>query len=99
MIGALTEYARVEWRSWFEREPDEIRRILKSTGFDEIAWVDLTRYSSEWFRQMLVARTDDSPPPIGFSVFVGESTPQKAKNLIRNLEEDRIAVVQAVYRA
>ena len=80
--------------------PEQLREIVLDRGFDEIAWRDVTGPSLEWFRDMvesMQSRPADAPPPLGLNLLMGAETPIKAKNVVRNLEEDRIAVVQAVY--
>jgi len=43
------------------------------------------------------SRPADAPPPLGLNLLMGADTPIKAANVVRNLEEERIAVVQGVY--
>jgi ubiquinone/menaquinone biosynthesis C-methylase UbiE len=81
----------------FLRQPDEVRKLLVSTGFQEVQWIDLTQHSFEWFRAMLASRAANSNLPLGFQVFIADSVQQKAANVIRNLEEKRVTVVQAVF--
>ena len=81
------------------RSPDVMQQTLEAVGFRQVEWVDLTQYSTDWFEKMLAARKNTTEkPPLGFNVFVGESTPQKAANVIQNLQEGRVRVVQAVYQ-
>ena len=84
----------------FLQLPNDIHSILDQVGFDQIESVDLTRYSLDWFEQMLVNRSKQTEkPPLGFNVFVGEQTPEKAANVIQNLRDGHITVIQAVYQA
>ena len=46
-----------------------------------------------WFRARLGRR---EPPPLGIHLLMGPDAPQKTRNVVRNLAEDRIRVVQAV---
>ncbi|MBI5670482.1 MAG: methyltransferase domain-containing protein [Chloroflexi bacterium] len=80
------------------KPPQEIRQTLAANGLEEIAWIDLTRDSSEWFRRIAVSQAENGTPPLGFNIFVGKDTPQKAANVLRNLDEGRIVVVQGIYR-
>ncbi|NUB91060.1 methyltransferase domain-containing protein [Haloterrigena sp. SYSU A558-1] len=80
--------------------PERLREIVLARGFDEVAWRDVTGPSLEWFRNVVESmrsRPADAPPPLGLNLLMGAETPVKAANVVRNLEEDRIAVVQAVY--
>lgn len=82
----------------FLRTVENIQETLEATGFKKIRWDDLTQASSEWFQKMLAKPKQQNTKPLGFNVFVGESTPKKAANVIQNLVEGRIKVVQAVYQ-
>lgn len=87
-------------RMSFLATPDELRTQAEASGFTPIAWRDVSSESFEWFRSLLAAmaaRPKDAPPPLGLNLLMGQDTPQKAANVIRNLEEDRIRVVQAVF--
>jgi ubiquinone/menaquinone biosynthesis C-methylase UbiE len=81
----------------FLSQPDEVRQLLASTGFDGVSWIDLTQCSFEWFRAMLASRAANNNPPLGFQVFIADSVQQKAANVIRNLEENRVTVIQATW--
>jgi ubiquinone/menaquinone biosynthesis C-methylase UbiE len=81
----------------FLHPPESIQQALAESGFQQHEWVDLTEHSTDWFENMLV-KTSNQPPKVGFNVFVGEDTPQKAANIIENLRDGRIIVVQAIYR-
>lgn len=81
----------------FLRDPADVRGLLESLGFQNVAWNDLTQQSSEWFRAMQ-ARPQDGPRPLGFGVFIANALPQKVASMLRNLEEKRIAVMQTVFR-
>lgn len=79
---------------------ETLRRTILDTGFDEVAWEDVTDPSLEWFRNVvdsMDSRPTDAPRPLGINLLMGEQTPLKAKNVVRNLETDRIRVVQGVF--
>ncbi len=78
---------------------EELSKLLAETGFEELEWVDATDDSLEWFRgklEAMAARPADAPPPLGLNLLMGPETPTKTKNVVRNLEDERIAVVQGV---
>lgn len=80
--------------------PTELQELLSSNGFDKVAWRDVTSESLDWFKNKLDkmrSRPADAPAPVGLNLLLGEMTPTLMKNVIRNLDEDRIQVVQAVY--
>ena len=76
--------------------PEEARRLLGRAGFHELEWNDLTQPSMELFRQLRAAAGQGGPPPLGLHLIIDDFA-EKAANVLRNLEEDRIVVAQAVY--
>lgn len=80
------------------KSPLEIRNLLAEQNFREIAWNDVTQHSTEWFRAMIERTKQSGPSLLGFNVFIADSVSQKAANMIQNLEENRIRVIQAVFR-
>ena len=78
---------------------EELSQLLAETGFEELTWTEATAESLAWFRERLetmAARPADAAPPLGLNLLMGPDTPEKMKNVVHNLEEDRIAVVQGV---
>jgi SAM-dependent methyltransferase len=80
---------------------NELRQMLHQIKFKELQWKDATSVSLEWFRNLVASRSAKpagTPPPLGLNLLMGKSTAEKGKNMIRNLEEDRIRVVQGVFQ-
>lgn len=77
--------------------PAELRQLLAASGFKELNWLDDTLGSIEWYKALFAARTPGAPPPIGFDLVLGSDFPEKGRNVLRNMEDNRIAVVQAVF--
>jgi ubiquinone/menaquinone biosynthesis C-methylase UbiE len=78
--------------------PDAVRRLLEETGFAVVSWRDTTEAAREFIRS-LAARLQSGPPPLlGLHVLFGPQFPVIAANLRRNIQEDRIAVIEAVCR-
>lgn len=85
----------------FLAPPEELAQLLVETSFTELAWTETTDASLEWFRgklEKMAARSADSSPPLGLNLLMGQDTPEKMKNVVRNLEEERIVVVQGVMK-
>jgi len=83
----------------FLQSSEEIRSLLQRTGFTELAWVDVSRPSLEWFRERVAAMSAAgaaAPPHLGLHLLLGPLFGPAFQNQVRNLEEDRIAVLQAV---
>jgi SAM-dependent methyltransferase len=77
---------------------EEARKLLKEVvGFKEVAWEDKTESVIEWIKQMKKRAQTSGPPPTGLHVLVGPHWSDLVKNLLRNLEEGRIAVAQGIF--
>jgi len=85
-----------EKRLNFLQPPDAIRELLKTIGFVEMAWVDRTPETIEWFRRTSHLRPETA---LGLDIFITGSAAHKAANLVRNMEADRVRVIQSVWRA
>ena len=73
-----------------------VRALIAQAGFRELAWEDSSRPALEWFQQRAAA-VADSAPPLGLHLLLGETFRPAFQNQIRNLAEDRIAVIEAVF--
>jgi len=84
----------------FLRPPKELRALITGIGFNESAWVDDTATALQWFRERLAAAAgaaSGEPPPLGPHLVLGADLNQMFQNLARNLQEDRVVVVQGVF--
>jgi hypothetical protein len=66
-------------------------------GFKEVAWEDKTESVIDWIKQMIKRAQTSGPPPTGLHILVGPQWSDLVKNLLRNLEEGRIAVAQGIF--
>lgn len=70
--------------------PQEMRELLTAAGFRIQTETDRTAFGIEFFHEM--ARTNqDGPPPFGMHLLFGSSAPIKIANMVRNVEEQRVA--------
>lgn len=80
--------------------PDAVRALLRDTGFEIAAWRDATAPAAAWFRESRAkaeaAAEGAGPPLIGLHILVGEAWRELAANMLRNVEEGRVVLVQAV---
>jgi SAM-dependent methyltransferase len=76
--------------------PAELRRLLTSLGFDVKLWEDKTAAGRDWLRERLQAIRAKGPPPLGFHLLIGPVIQEALPNQLRNLEENRITLVQGV---
>jgi len=103
--NASPPYFPVQWASNptinFLVTQNELRQMLHQLKFKELQWKDATSVSLKWFRNLVASRSAKpagTPPPLGLNLLMGKSTAEKGKNLVRNLEEDRVRVVQGVFQ-
>lgn len=101
--SAAPSYFPVPWANEpsisFLTEPEALRHMLGAAGLKELMWKDVTTASLEWFRRAMAKmakRPADAPPRPGLDLLMGASMGEKLANVRRNLEEDRIRVVQSV---
>ena len=77
---------------------DDARKLLKEVvGFKEVVWEDKTQSVIDWIKQMIKRAQTSGPPQIGLHVLVGPQWSNLVKNLLKNLEEGRIAVAQGIF--
>lgn len=72
------------------------REAIKTVGFRALVWQDDTEVAKTWFAKL---RTSGAPSSPNLSVAMGPDFAQFAANLGRNLMEDRLGVLTAVFAA
>ncbi len=79
--------------------PEEVRSLLVGNGWNEHAWVDKTAVSLTFFQERLSVfeRAPGGLPPLGLHLLLGERFGAAFRNMVRNLQEQRITVIQAVF--
>lgn len=80
----------------FLRPAPAIRRLLADLGFKEVTWTDTSARSLAWVRERMAA-AGGGPPPLGVHLMLGPDAPAMFGNVERNLQEERIVVVEAVF--
>ena len=80
----------------FLRPPDEVRASLQRADFRETVWRDVTQETIDWLRTRMAAAAAAGPAPIGLHLLLGDRFPPAFQNIVRNFEENRIRVVEAV---
>jgi ubiquinone/menaquinone biosynthesis C-methylase UbiE len=76
------------------RPPEEVRALLKDTGFEELAWIEETAPTLHWYQKRL-ATASSGPRPLGLHLVFGNDSGEMLRNQVRNLRERRISIVQA----
>jgi SAM-dependent methyltransferase len=78
--------------------PQQLRDILEAVGFEIISWQDTTEKGRSWFRRMGERIKKSGLPRLGIHLLLGADFRQMAQNQVRNLEEDRIALIETIVR-
>jgi MPBQ/MSBQ methyltransferase len=78
--------------------PEALRGRLEAAGFKILTWRDVTAPARDWFREVVKRIQVDGTPPLGLHLLLGDDFPEMAGNMMRNLEEDRITLLQVVAR-
>jgi ubiquinone/menaquinone biosynthesis C-methylase UbiE len=78
---------------------DELKALLERNVFRIVSWRDSTLPALEWFRHRFAALKLAQKRPLGFHVLLGSDAQEMFANQVRNLEGDRIRLVQAVAEA
>lgn len=78
--------------------PAQLRQTLETAGFEILSWRDSTETGRCWFRQLGQKLATQGPPPLGLHLLLGPEFGQMAQNQVRNLNEDRINLIEAIVR-
>lgn len=81
----------------FLRPPQEVRALLVNIGFKEVTWLDTTASSVAWFRDRVAPQGGTAPAPLGLHLLLGAEFADMFRNQVRNLEEQRVSVIQGVF--
>ena len=76
----------------------ELEAVLLDSGFEPVRWEDKTGASAAFFEEALRGPAKEDRPTVGLHLLMGSDAPAKFGNMLRNLEEKRVRVVQAVMR-
>lgn len=76
--------------------PESFRELITSAGFEVAAWNDKTHLARQAFANAKEPVGEPNLPPLGVWLLVGRDIPYKAWNLRRNLDEDRVSLIEAV---
>jgi cyclopropane fatty-acyl-phospholipid synthase-like methyltransferase len=76
--------------------PDEFREIIQSAGFEIEVWTDKTDLAQQAFAHMTEPVGDALLPELGVHLLVGSDILTKAYNLHRNLDEERVSLIETV---
>ena len=76
--------------------PEELRDLLRDSGFTVSDWKDTTAEARVWFVNLAEKIRREGFPALGFHLLMGQDFRVMAQNQGRNLEEGRISLGQIV---
>jgi ubiquinone/menaquinone biosynthesis C-methylase UbiE len=81
----------------FLAAPDELREVLEATGLQIISWRDTSELGRAWFKELAAKMEQQGrSPALGFHVLLGPDFRIMAQNQVRNLNENRITLIECV---
>jgi MPBQ/MSBQ methyltransferase len=80
----------------FLLEPELFREVITSAGFEIEVWNDKTDLAQQAFAHMTEPVDNPELPELGVHLLVGNDILTKAYNLSRNLNEQRVSLIESV---
>lgn len=77
-------------------QPDAFRDVIESAGFDIVSWTDKTDLAQQAFANAKEPVGEPNLPILGVYLLVGNDIQTKAYNLHRNLDEQRVSLIETV---
>ena len=76
--------------------PEPFREVVAAAGFDIEVWNDKTDLAQQAFAHMTEPTGEPTLPELGVHLLVGSDILTKAYNLRRNLDEERVSLIETV---
>jgi MPBQ/MSBQ methyltransferase len=76
--------------------PQSFRDVVTSAGFEITVWNDKTDLAQQAFANATEPKGEPNLPVLGVYLLVGNDIGTKAYNLHRNLDEERVSLIEAV---
>ncbi len=76
--------------------PEPFRDVITSAGFDIEVWNDKTDLAQQAFAHMTEPMGEPDLPELGVHLLVGSDILTKAYNLHRNLDDERVSLIESV---
>lgn len=73
---------------------EEAKNTIEKSNLVVDKWIDKSKQSEEFFKEMVKKSENSGPPPLGFHLLMGSTAKIKLLNQARNLEEKRVTIVQ-----
>ena len=81
----------------FLHSSEAIRTLLADIGFREVEWVDEREKIVAALQRQISIMALNGPPPLGIQLLVGTEFPGMLANVGRNLQENRLTIIQGVF--
>lgn len=75
----------------------EMREMITKHRFKEVTWLDVSKQSLGWFKERSTAPSRRTSTKIGLHLLLANSSKEAFRNQVVNLEEDRVAIVEALF--
>lgn len=76
--------------------PESFRAVITSAGFEIEVWNDKTDLAQKAFANMPEPKGEQNLPELGVHLLVGNDIRTKAFNLRRNLDDERVSLIETV---
>lgn len=78
--------------------PQQLRDRLEGIGFEVVSWQDITEKGRSWFLRMGAKIKQEGFARLGIHLLLGADFRLMAHNQVRNLEEDRIVLIETIVK-
>lgn len=94
-------YYPVPWASdssiSFLTTPEKLRELLEARGLHILSWRDTSEIGRVWFKEVTAKmQLQGGNPTLGFHILLGPDFRVMAQNQVRNLNENRIVLIECV---
>ena len=73
-----------------------LQESLQEAGLSILSWRDKSQQTLEWFAAVGEKLKKEGRPMLGLHLVMGENARLKSQNLVRNIQDNRIQIIQAV---
>jgi len=81
----------------FLATPGQLHEFLETAGLHSISWRDTSEVGRAWFKEVAAKmQQQGGSPALGFHVLLGPDFRVMAQNQVRNLNENRIVLIECV---
>ena len=74
----------------------DLRNQVKRVGFSEVFWQDISQNALDWFEMQKAKNVRENQPILNQKIVYGENLLAMVRNIKKNIQEDRIRVVEYI---